>query len=580
MFLKKRFLSALILIIVITIISSNGPTVLATSSFTDVPSNYKDATSTSSPTATYAIDEEKQADTMPLSQPSDTITRAEAVKLIITTIIDENTTTLETTNKLSDVPEHHWANKYISFAQELGIINSYPDQTFKPDFPISYGEIVKMLVCAKDFSDKYKPTTPWYEGYIELASQLGITKDIACSGDWKVSKDLVSRLIHNFTNEQSIPVIYFSGDFSDLTSKKNEKNITVTYQSNNLSFDAFAKIKLQGTSSIYYPKKNYTVKFYTDNTYAEKKDIDVGWGEQSKYCLKANWIDKTHSRNIVTAKLVTQMQKKYNVLNDAPANGAIDGFPVEVYINNAYHGLYTLNIPKDEWMFNMDSSDPNNIVVVGEDWNPETRFKAKPNLTMWEVEVGKENDYILDKMNRLFDFVMNSSNNEFKAHLEEYLSLDATLNYYIMPDFAYLLDNLGKYMILATYDGNVWYPCLYDLDTSWGTNSTGDGILSYEKYLVGFDYNRLLERIEQCFPDKLSKRYFELRQDILTKNNILFKFNSFKNLISETAYEKELLKWGPILPGYEFSQIEEFLDNMMPRLDKKYDYMKRRAVIQ
>ena len=177
-------------------------------------------------------------------------------------------------------------------------------------------------------------------------------------------------------------------------------------------------------------------------------------------------------------------------------------------------------------------------------------------------------------MNRLFDFVMNTSDEEFKTHINEYLSLDACLNYYIMTDMAYLLDNLGKNMLLATYDGNVWYPCLYDLDTAWGTNERGDGLLKYEQYLVGFDYTRLFERIEQCFPDKLSQRYFELRQDVLSRNNILFKFNGFKNLIPETAFARELLKWGPVLPGYGTSQIETFLDNMIPRLDNKYNNMK------
>ena len=270
------------------------------------------------------------------------------------------------------------------------------------------------------------------------------------------------------------------------------------------------------------------------------------------------------------------MQDKYNLFGAAPNNGAIDGYPVEIYINGNFHGLYTMNIPKDEWMFNMDSDNPDNIVVGGEDWGPETLFTAMPNLKMWEVEVGEENDYTLSKLNRLFDFVINSTDEEFKANIGEYLSLNATLNYYIMTDFSYLLDNLGKNMLLATYDGNKWYPCLYDLDTSWGADATGQNLLSYEQYLIGFDYNNLFSRIEKCFPNELANRYFELRQDVLTKNNVLFQFNAFADSIPQTTYAKELVKWGPDLPGFDLSQIESFLNNMIPRLDAKYQNLKAR----
>ena len=40
-------------------------------------------------------------------------------------------------------------------------------------------------------------------------------------------------------------------------------------------------------------------------------------------------------------------------------NDLVDGFFVEVYINGNYQGLYTMNIPKAEWMFDMDKNNPN-----------------------------------------------------------------------------------------------------------------------------------------------------------------------------------------------------------------------------
>ena len=538
--------------------------------FPDVSKEYEYAKAIYSLVEEGIINGETQSDGEILFRPYRIISRAEVVKLITIALIGEKEANLKISKEFPDVPKEHWASKYVNYAVETGIVNCYPDGTFKPEAEATYGEVVKMLVCAKDYAGRYKTTDPWYDGYIDIAYHAGITGNIIHPGNWGVSRALTAQLIYNFKNVKPIPKLYLAGDVHNLPLTKEDRKISVWYESSELSFGSYAKIKLQGTSSMAYAKKNYTINFYKDSSFSEKLKVDVGWGKQSKYCLKANWIDKTHARNVVTAKLVTQMQKKYGVMETAPENGAIDGFPVEVYINGDFQGLFTMNIPKDEWMFNMDKDNPDNIVVGGDDWGPETQFEAMPNLKMWEVEVGEENDYTLQKLNRLFDFVINSSDEEFKKNFGEYLSLDSTLNYYIMTDFAYLIDNLGKNMLLATYDGKVWYPSLYDLDSSWGTNTAGDGLFGYEENAMGFWHNNLFERLEKCFPHELATRYFELRKDILTKNNILFKFNAFANLVPEETYRKELNKWGPNLPGYGISQIESYLDVIVPRLDAKY----------
>ena len=44
-------------------------------------------------------------------------------------------------------------------------------------------------------------------------------------------------------------------------------------------------------------------------------------------------------------------------LRNSPNNGAIDGFPVKVFINGVYNGLYNWTIPKCDWMFGMNSKN-------------------------------------------------------------------------------------------------------------------------------------------------------------------------------------------------------------------------------
>lgn len=377
-----------------------------------------------------------------------------------------------------------------------------------------------------------------------------------------------------------IPKLYFEGNISGMEEKSDLRDISFEYRDGGQTVGGYAEIKIQGTSSIKFDKKNYTVKFYLDEAHEEKLAIDLGWGAQSKYCLKANWIDRTHARNVVTAKLVTQMQQKYGVLTQAPRNGAIDGFPVEIYSNGKFLGLYTLNIPKDEWQFGMDSDNPNHIVICGEGWEDANLFRAEPDFTTWSVEVGEENEPTLEKMKTLFDFVINSTDEEFTANFEDHLDLDAALNYYVMADFAYLTDNLGKNMLLATYDGQKWYPSLYDLDSSWGSDYNGKKVWEYGEHPTGVSQNMLFARIEANFPQELAQRYFELREDILTKEHVMDEFEAFRDQIPTLSFFKETVKWGTglirrpaDLPGFDYNQIEDYLNTVIDGLDFKYSML-------
>lgn len=376
-------------------------------------------------------------------------------------------------------------------------------------------------------------------------------------------------VLKNAFDTTDIPKLYLEGDISGMESKEDEREISFRYDDGESEVSGYAKIKVQGTSSLKYEKKNYTLKFYEDAEYGDKLEIDVGWGPQSKYCMKANWIDKTHARNVVTAKLAGQMQEKYGLLMDAPNHGAIDGFPVEIHSNDKFLGLYTFNIPKDAWQFGMDEDNPDHIVICGEVWDEVTFFEEMPNFESWEVEVGEASDETLSKLNRLYDFVINSTDEEFRNNFHEYLNLDAALNYYVMSDIAYLIDNRAKNMLIATYDGMEWYLSLYDLDTSWGTYFTGEELWPYEDELIEIDQSNLFVRMEQNFSKELAERYYELRSTVLSDDNIMKAFREFRETIPEMTLLREKLRWKKI-PGYDYEQIEDYLQTVSGMLDAKY----------
>ena len=80
-----------------------------------------------------------------------------------------------------------WARPYVKAAVGLGVVNGYPDGSFKAASPVTYAEAVKMLICAIGYEtiatseqNRIKVTKPdaeWYEGYISAAVKHGITKN-------------------------------------------------------------------------------------------------------------------------------------------------------------------------------------------------------------------------------------------------------------------------------------------------------------------------------------------------------------------------------------------------------------------
>ncbi|MBO8171208.1 MAG: S-layer homology domain-containing protein [Bacillaceae bacterium] len=82
--------------------------------------------------------------------------------------------------KLSDV-DRHWAKNQVNQAIQLGFIQGYPDQTFRPDHNITRAEFTKSLVVALQIQQSanesvFVDDNNWAEGYIQAAIGSGIVK--------------------------------------------------------------------------------------------------------------------------------------------------------------------------------------------------------------------------------------------------------------------------------------------------------------------------------------------------------------------------------------------------------------------
>jgi len=389
-----------------------------------------------------------------------------------------------------------------------------------------------------------------------------------------------------------MPVIYIEdyvgGEISLVDLKKDDGEIKVKYRyvSNNSEiedFDCYCKIKIQGASSSTYVKKNFTVKFYKDAEYDSKFKVNLGWGKENKYCMKANYIDFSQSRNVVAAKMFGQVvATRDNIaegLKNAPNYGAIDGYPVLVYINEEFHGLYTMNIPKDSWQFAMEGEEEaREALLMADSWTDSVRlateigeFSTEEGSEIswedygWEVEHCSTSDdsWIRDSFNSLIRLLNCGDGTRIRAELANHLDIEAAIDNMIFTFFINARDNRSKNILWATYDGEVWIPSMYDMDGTFGLywngqpigTTTADGaprdaaVDTYPYYNPNgtianiSSVNRMWEILIKYFPNEVEARYDKLRTTVLTELNIQTMFNTFCNEIHSVAYNSDYKKW-------------------------------------
>lgn len=394
--------------------------------------------------------------------------------------------------------------------------------------------------------------------------------------DVSYSRKFITKLF-DVTKSTILPKLFLTGDTMGI-SKDNSVKMTVEYIIDDFSFSDNCTLKYQGTSSLGYPKKNFTIKF--------GNKVDLGFGEQKKYCLKANYIDHSHARNIVSARLwseIVKSRESYNKLpvqlKNSPNNGAIDGYPIKLYLNGKYEGLYTLNVPKDAWMFNMDNEEDKHCVLCGEDYLSGC-FRAPANIdgTDWSDEVHDTvPTSILTRWNEVIEFVRTSTDEDFKANIDNYIDLESLIDYFVFAYASCGLDSMGKNQIYCTYNGVKWYASMYDMDSTWGLYYDGDKFVSsqykcqddYECSVSGRSGNLLYKRLEELFPNEIYERYNELRNTILSIKNVICKFENFTDLIKEELYAEdcEIYAWIPSKDTNNIKQIRTYAKARFEWLD-------------
>ena len=318
----------------------------------------------------------------------------------------------------------------------------------------------------------------------------------------------------------------------------------------------------QGNSSLQYAIKNYNIDLIDET--GESIDIQMkdDWPVHDSYHIKANMVDSSHAFNIGIAKLLPKIYTEPHpgIINnpDKPIRYAVDGFPITMFHNGKFHGIYTFNLKQHRKVFGMDKSCPTHFMYRAEENSAmgAAAFRDSSNHSIeqeWEERhpkrpAGTGVDHI--QFRRLINFVKDSDDKTFVRDLPRYFNKNYLLDYYIICYVLGGIDSLGKNMTLATWDAvddksGIWYPMFYDMDTFFGFDNKGELVWGPEVRCPE-DYNTsgslLWERVTKLLETDIRNRYATLRRGGLNLETIMETLEGeIINQIGESFYNMDTM---------------------------------------
>lgn len=401
----------------------------------------------------------------------------------------------------------------------------------------------------------------------------------------------------------------------DLVNQTNNKKFEVPvdiyfYSKYGKEYDFVAKnigLRIQGTSSTTYPRKNYRLYFSRSEKYGSElwvngvlqQDADgnntflysfkPGARPIDIFCLKADFSDSSSTHNTGAVRIVNDIWKRCGWLTppqtaytgNYDVRIGVDGFPIDLFYDNDGSGVNTY---LGKYNFNNEKSG--SAIVYGfegiEGYNDEETLNGQRNKCICVEFLNNSEALCLfgtsnlsnfddalefrfkadttwadahedDKaaVTRLWNWINSCKGNptKFLNEYKEYFGNDSPFAWYLITDYFMAVDNRAKNMMLATWDGKIWYFLPYDMDTILG--SRNDSVLKYDytithetidesigSYAFAGHDSVLWELVRGC-PDKLREVADTLRSNMSLEYVLDVLNEEQMNNWSERIYNKD-----------------------------------------
>jgi hypothetical protein len=399
---------------------------------------------------------------------------------------------------------------------------------------------------------------------------------------------------------------------ADLPTSKGEGDLpcVLTFTAGGASLKTYGEVKVQGSSTARWPKKNWALKFYADEERSERLLLKIGDSVASdKWIAKAEWVDPTMLRTGLSYSLWETMVKsrndfpQYEVDNawlgkdnmiegvQTGAQGFPKSHPIHIKVNDEHYGISILLLGHDPRNFNINENNTKHIYLEfdarggytsSKTWD---KFSAE-GIGKWIDGYYPENDDLNEEQKASIDALgdlINGSQGNFEEKFYKYLDKTNMIDMLLFMEAIYDNDSIAQDIEMVTYDLEKWYMLPWDKDTTFGMSWNESGVIKDSETKLLIDYK--LESSDQkpwyktyhAFTPEVEARYAQLRnEDIFSANGLYKMSGDITKKIPKEMWVAEKLRWEkderPSLDETSTSQVIFWFEERLEMLDDHFNY--------
>lgn len=413
-------------------------------------------------------------------------------------------------------------------------------------------------------------------GTTRRAMDFGLPTDVP-----KVN--IVSELLTpDATNNTVSPLTYTGAptwEAGDPVGSVDTDDVILEFSSQSINFTDRIEINYQGHTSLADAQKAFGIDTANKHKFGK-------WLEFDSFHLKAFYEDFIKCRDWVCNQMMEQIYMTRKATEERPflfhndfggnyrgffgsnALCRVDGFPIELYINGVYWGLYVWRLKKHRDNYQFNKSDTDHIFLDAQDWfsnsgafswtgveirNPKSDSGNPSFPECEEPNDGPVKTAIVNWETALWGITASTP----KSTIEGLLNIQDFIDCYLLMYVNNVWDSWSRNTLYGTWDGVHFSPMVYDMNNSFnGFGGKNTGIYTPYYPPTSNTYNQKARSmpwfvaLESIYADEIKARYKELQSiGVFTPENIIGLFDEWAKWVGFNAYGRHASRW-PNCPSY------------------------------
>ena len=391
-----------------------------------------------------------------------------------------------------------------------------------------------------------------------------------------------------------IAEMWFTGKLpTDTSEARIPTNLDTVFKVNGKTiFKCRCTLALQGHGTLTLPKQGYTFEPYNESGDA----ISIKFGDMiatDSFHLKGYYTDPLQCKDIgnyhIYADMLKHLDYPYCRMNNISGDYASaynkdkcsfgdakyvpDGFPVLLFLNGNFYGIYTLKLKKTRQNYAMEKSTKAQIFLDAQGEN-RSFFNQAFREDGWDLKNPKIKGYeeggtitdtgVLENIQRLWSFTTDFINQY--ENYSDYIVLPHWILYLIFQELIGNWDSVGNNINVVTWDATHWSIIPWDTDESLGVTHAKNIDTTASNVVMG----DIWSDFRTVFAEDISAMWTMMRNSgFITVGNLLSYYKDIVSVIPREYYEKDMKKWGNYyLNGvYTINTLAECLNNKIEFLD-------------